>query len=251
MSFSYLRNSDNKITAASVTANSTAAGYSADNTLVLPLSKVHRSTGMASEYLEFDLGSAQSITFVAILNHNLSSSAVITVKGGASANPSTFTQVMTWREFDAYATFSSQSYRYWRITFADSNTDGFIQVGYVMIGTHTTPSIHFRYGWHLESQFNNRRLESDYFVPNIEEVSRRVKLSMTFWPLEASGSDIVRKTLYESLKMDLTPFFIIPDTTVYDGWFVRFSRTIDMKVDIYRQIDIALCEDGRGNRLGV
>lgn len=249
--FIYFKNSDNKAVASGVvaSANSTASGYSVDNAILLPVAKVHRATGATSEYIELDLGSAQAITLAAVLNHNLSSAATITVKAGAAANPSTFTTTVTWREFDAFKTFTSETHRYWRFVFADAtNKNGFIQVGYLLLGAYTQPAFNFQFGWIQIPEFNTRRLETGYLVPNVEELAQRQRFEIGFDGLTVAQADTVRKTLFESLKKDLTPWFFIPDGAVNDGYFGRFGQ-IEMQVDFFRFISVPFIEDGRGNRL--
>lgn len=249
--FAYLKNSDNKAVASGSVAStgSTAAGYNVDNSITLPVAKVHRFTGTADEYIEIDLGSAQAITLAAIINHNGSSSGTYKVKAGSSANPSTVIATFTYREFDMFALFASASHRYWRFTFEDAtNSNGFGQIGYLILGAYTQPAFNFQYGYRHVPEFNNRRLETDYFVPNVEEIARRVRLELNFGPMTAAESDTIRETLFESLKRDVTPFFLVPDGDINDGYFGRFEQ-ISMIVDFQRYIAVPFVEDGRGNRL--
>ena len=250
----YLRNTDNKAAASGVvaTAFSTASGYSVDNAITLPVAKVHRNTGVgSSEYIELDLGSAQAIKCAAVINHNLSSTATITIKGGAAANPSTFTQTITWREFDAFVLFAAtQTYRYWRFTFTDNdNTYGFIQVGYLLLGAHTTISgYNFDKGWRRMREHGNRRLETSYFVPNIEQIARRIRLSLSFSALASAEITEVLTTLFDDLDGNVTPLFVIPDGAVNDGYFGRWVSVADETIiDGKPYVTLDFLEDGRGN----
>lgn len=468
MAFRYLSNADNKVTGSSVAASafSTAAGYSANNLVTLPICKPHRTTGITYEYLDVDLGSAQSINLAALINHNLSSSATIRVKGGTGTGGSEYrTQVLAdaptaywrmgdaegqlvgvdetgngmtggvvdtdqfgfaglltgdddtsagfngtneymgvldhalldlgtdtftlecivsrssatgdrvlfdkgangyqvllnagtvhfaksgvatiasstttvpvttathimvtksgstvkiyingvdrtgavtnqtiqttathlnicryasgsgyyegvvdeiaiystalsaaralahytamitnlehtiaWREFDAYALFTSESYRYWRFILEDSsNAYGFIQVGYLVLGPVTVIDWNFRYGWQRSLEYSNTRQESAYYVPNIEEVGRRYKIDLPFGPLSVTDMNTLR-ALYDSVKRDVTPLLLIPDTSVTDCYFGRFSGDFAETINLRRYVNLTFLEDGRGNRMAL
>jgi hypothetical protein len=177
----FLATPDNLAATATLSQFSASAAYPASNLQALPVSKPYRTTGItSSEYVEFDLGSAQAITLVAILNHNFSSGATITIKGGASANPSTFTQVMTYRQYDMF-TVISQTYRYWRITFNDTgNTNAYLSLGYVMIGNATAMAFNYGYDFPFVDSYTNLEAQTEFNVPHIAPLAYQVAMSHTF-----------------------------------------------------------------------
>lgn len=83
--------------------------------------------------IEFDFLAAIAIDTFAIINHNFSQAAVITLKSGAASPPADTVAVLTWREFDIWKTFASQSKRYWSITVTDSIAD-VLAVGQILFG---------------------------------------------------------------------------------------------------------------------
>lgn len=91
-----------------------------------------KSTGVASESIVVDLGSAQSITAALLQDHNLTSGATVKVQGNTAdswASPAFSYTFSSITDFLVHY-FSAQSYRYWRFSFADAgNTDGYIKVG--------------------------------------------------------------------------------------------------------------------------
>lgn len=130
---------DNEVLTATITASSETTYFEFDTALVdTRLSRVGRTTGDTSENIVFDMGAAVDVSYVAILAHNLTGSATVTLEGNASDSwgaPS-FSQSITAGTDALIENFTEDSYRYWRLTFADaSNPDGYIQIGYVYLGT--------------------------------------------------------------------------------------------------------------------
>ncbi len=157
MAFRYVLDKNNElVTQASdlaVTASSESA-LVALNASELPVSKVWRAVTDAAEWIEFDLGSARSINFAAIVNTNVTAtSATFRIRGGTTTAPSDFTQNLPAgqivRTGSSWASFSSaQNYRYWRLEIDDpSNPDGYVQTGYVVLGTSVDWTFSYLRGW--------------------------------------------------------------------------------------------------------
>ena len=218
----YMRDDLNLALDATVTANSADSAYPIANVIALPISDPYRSTGIASEYIAIDFGSSVAISFAAIINHNLTSGATITLKAGTTVAVSDFSVAVTRREFDAYLEIAQQTYRYWQIAFADaSNPDGYIQVGYIQLGV----LLSFAKGYVAETPFDdemvNVRQQTQAGVPAIRHLYRRVSRVFSFRNMEISQRNEIR-TVYTSLQGDATPIFVIPDETIYEGYFGRF-----------------------------
>ena len=248
----YLSDLNNQAIASgvSVTASSEASGYPVTNRIA---GKPWRSTGVAAEWIEFDKGAASAFTLAALVGHNLSSAATITVKAGASANPSTFSQVMTWREFTAFVLFASQSYRYIRIAFVDTtNAYGFLEVRKPILGAYVHSGMSPMFGMTDAPQFSTRRMETPYFVPSVEELAERAALTMQFRNL-SSTTVTTLKSLIRTLKKDVNPLFVIPDSTVNNGYLMRFAEapeytpTTRNASGLLYNTSWSLVEDGLGN----
>ena len=143
----WLAHPDNLATAATVAATSSDASYPIANVKALPITTVWRSTTAGVQDIEIDFGSAQSADLIALVNHNLTSGAAITVSAGTTTGYLNFSQTMPYREFLAFVRLSAAiSYRYWRVRISDtSNQDSCIQVGYLGSGPSTCPSFSFRH----------------------------------------------------------------------------------------------------------
>ncbi|MEY2859120.1 MAG: hypothetical protein RLZZ74_3433 [Cyanobacteriota bacterium] len=125
------------------TASSTLAGdFSVNNVNNDIVEYVWRSNSSLSATLVCDTQLVQGVapdTF-AFLNHNWSSSAVVTFEG---SNSPTFASVGITLPIEATSinsyyispTFPTTQYRYWRLTISDpTNPEGFLQVGTIIFG---------------------------------------------------------------------------------------------------------------------
>ena len=130
----------------------TITGSSQANTDLVPANVVHdhvskmwRTTGKASENIVFDLGSAKKITVFSMFTFNLTASATVTLQANASnswGSPS-YSQALTIATdadgavLPRIVYFLDQTYRYWRVTLADSgNSDSYLQLGRMAAGEY-------------------------------------------------------------------------------------------------------------------
>ena len=130
----------------------TITGSSQANADLVPANVVHdhvskmwRTTGKASENIVFDLGSATKITVFSMFTFNLTASATVTLQANASnswGSPS-YSQALTIATnadgtvLQRIVYFLDQTYRYWRVTFADSgNAASYLQIGRIAAGEY-------------------------------------------------------------------------------------------------------------------
>lgn len=102
------------------------------------LSRVGRTIDVTSQYIDFSFGSATGVQYVAILGHNITSSATISIQGGTALGGNTFSQSITteYRGVWIVAFTNVESYQYWRLNISDAtNPDGYIEIGAVFLGT--------------------------------------------------------------------------------------------------------------------
>jgi len=126
---------------ADFTASTQATGFPITNVQEQRLSVRWRTTSPTAQSVIIDMGSAVSVTVAALGGHNLSASATTTIAGGTSASVFT-TAVSITRHADLMLSFfASKTYRYWRLSITDpTNTDGYIEVGRLWLGTYITVS---------------------------------------------------------------------------------------------------------------
>lgn len=125
-----------------ITASSEVSSLPWDNVKNHIPEKKGRSDGLPSSVtVDFDLGSAKAVQQFAILKHNFSAGATVSLLGAtnsafspAAINVAGITYaegLMLW-EF-----VSEQSYRYWRVKIEDSgNTNGYVEAGHVFLGPY-------------------------------------------------------------------------------------------------------------------
>ena len=249
--FTYLTHDENAVTASAavVTGSTTATGYAASNTKSLPIAKPWRSTGVVSENLQIDLASAQAVDLLGIVNHNLTSAATITVYGGSTANPngSQFSTTITYREFDAFKLLAAaETYRYWKFIFADAaNSDGYIKIGYLLIGDSTTLGSHWNNSSTMSDIFVNLTRISGGGVPYVEAKYGVISHTFKFGPLTIALAAVLR-TLYRALQGNAKPLFVIPESQTNDGYFGRITNDFTRDLGQYESVDLSFTEDGRG-----
>lgn len=127
------------IQASGITALTEAIGFVASNIQDQRLSMVWRSTSPSNQTVIINLGSAKDISIAAILNHNITSAATITIDANTSnswGSPAT-TKTITYNAGIMLNFFSSVSYQWWRFSIDDpTNVDGYIEAGKLWLGDY-------------------------------------------------------------------------------------------------------------------
>lgn len=93
----------------------------------------------AAEYVVFDLLTAQAVTAIILLDHTLTSGDSSIILEGNTADSwgaPAFTTTLTYAADIISKTFSSQSYRYWRLKFTKSSSGAVRDIGRVFLGTY-------------------------------------------------------------------------------------------------------------------
>lgn len=134
-----------------ITSNSEETSLPDDNVQTFWKTKVWRATGDAAEWIKFDFASAQAVWIVAIVGHNFSSGATVTLELNAADawGAPTVSQVIAYHaDIMIYVFTSAQSYRWARITIADgSNPDTYVECGRIFLGGYLSPERNFTNGW--------------------------------------------------------------------------------------------------------
>lgn len=148
--------------ASTITSSSEASSDLADDNVVHDhVGKPWRTSSDNGEWIAFDLGGATQIKTVGIFNHNLSASATVTLEADSAATFDSDSGSPEYSQALTIATdadgnphkrivyFLDQTYRYWRISISDypTNTDGYIQIGRIVMGTYYEPDRNMREGF--------------------------------------------------------------------------------------------------------
>ena len=122
------------------TALTTDLLYPVENMQNQRLSKRWRSTDASAQTIVVNLGSAQAVDTVAILGHNFSGSAAVTIEAHTSDSWGTPALSAITLTYDAGAILSyfgsAATFQYWRFILDDpNNADGYVEVGRPWLGT--------------------------------------------------------------------------------------------------------------------
>lgn len=129
------------LAAAVLTASTENTEFPVENLQNELRGKTWRTLGtVAAESVVFDFGSAQAVTSVILLDHDLTAGdSLIKLEGNAtdSWGAPAFSQALTWSSGPISATFGSQSYRYWRVSFTKSAAGQIRNIGRIHIGPYS------------------------------------------------------------------------------------------------------------------
>jgi hypothetical protein len=248
----YLRNDENVAQLAILTSSTADGSYPLANLIAMPISKPFRFLTPTSQWINLELPGALSIDCFALINTNLTSAATITINAGSVSNPdgSQYTTTLPWRQHDNFKFLSApQTYRYWKILVSDpTNLDGYIQIGYAMLGNCTTLDFNFAYGWHLIEERVNLEQQSEFGTPHIVDLYSQNRITMEFQNrIPAETATLL--ALYQALKRNYTPLLLAPDGEGIDAYFCRLISNFDQTVDFYRSVNLEFLEEPRGRSI--
>lgn len=140
---------------ATVTGSQSVGDMSLENLKAMNLFRKYRTEDLTAQ-INFDLGSAQEIDFAAIVCHNGTSDATVTISAGSTSAVSDYTSgaldLLTGTDVgysrNSFASkFDAQTYRYWRFDFSDAgNPDSFLEIGRLYLSKSFQPSKNAIYG---------------------------------------------------------------------------------------------------------
>ncbi len=128
---------DNKLLNATLARSTEAPRYPVESLQDTRLSRVFRTADVSDEYVKIETEITASR--LAILAHNLTSGATITLQGNNTDSWTTpaFSHTCTWKEDIILEKFTQATYSYWRLYIHDpANTDGYIELGGLFLGTY-------------------------------------------------------------------------------------------------------------------
>jgi hypothetical protein len=238
--------------AVALTPSSEDAAYPKANLFCERQGKPFQFTGHADENVVIDLGSAQSITAIAILNHNFTANATITLQANSASSWSSppLSQVIPWAE-GAIGAFCNASYRYWRLRIQDSNNAWRLRTGELVLGVYGQLPFYL-----YQSPFTDDDLvmqhSTDYGQSWVYQLA-----AQRSWQLGLSGvTDTVRAAiiaLKRALGGPAHPFVFWTDGASDGPYFVRMKETLQTKGTFFNsnELQLELTEDPIGIGFGV
>jgi hypothetical protein len=176
-----------------------------------------------------DLGSAKAVDKIMVYSYNLTDTATILIEANATnvwTAPS-FTLTYTQANSFGYSTFTTETYRYWRISISDAgNPDGYVEISNIYIGTHlempdidTGVMVPYKTNSTTSKStsgqlYSNRQLDykaAKVTMTNIEKLDRDkvitfwrfVNITEPFWILIWESSLTTEAPIYCSLTKEL------------------------------------------------
>lgn len=179
---------------ATVTGSLALGDMSLQNLKAMNLYKKYRTADLSAQ-VNFDLGSAQAIDFAAIVGHNGTPAATVTISAGSTPSVGDYssgaldllTGTDAGYELNNFAEkFAEQTYRYWRFDFSDAgNPDGFLEIGRIYLSKAFQPSKNAIYG--MEEGFKDYSRTDRTVSGALSSVSRE-PLKTAKWELDFATS---------------------------------------------------------------
>lgn len=226
---------------ATITSSSEASGFADDNVAHVNVKKTWRSTGDTAEWLKFDLGSAQNIKEVALLNHNLTSGATITLEANAtdSWGAPSHSSAFTWKTAKIVK-FLDETYRWWRVTFADAaNPDAYIAMGRICAGVYVTPSRNITER-HIKAPIDPSIIQ-EYGSPYALKRKKYWEYRVRFKEISRADQDILT-AMYDTIGVT-EPVVVSLDPDTYpsvDSIYARMLRAMPIQGRIMTFADMEL-----------
>jgi hypothetical protein len=223
---------NNLADAATLTASSESADFPVSNLKDRRYKVHHRTTGVASEWWKWDLGTAQNIYAFLFWYHNFQSGATITIQANTvdSWAAPAFEEVLTWSTFKLVKLFSSvKTYRWWRLLVADAgNPDGYLRAGRPFLGGQFEPSRNFTKDWEEEIVDLSEVEYSDGGQAFANEKDIYSQIDLQFLRFSASDRDTF-KTIAQAVGKKKAFFIILePSDPVNTAYYVH--SIVDWKI---------------------
>jgi hypothetical protein len=258
--FAYVSSLENRFarSTTSLVVSNAEVNFPAVNAISVPVSKVHRFTNHNSETYTFNLGAPETPAStgwaLAIVNHNLSATAVVSIDAGTTTGYGGFTtKTMLYRARAMYIDLTLASvFQYWKITIADTNNlYGYIQTGYLLLAPKTTLTFMFDFGWEFADEENVAYAETRFGTPHVTKLFERMSGQFEFTDLTTAQYATLR-AFYRDHHGRLNPFLLIPDASEVDCFFGRLTNDrFAWEIGMRRNIPLMFQEDGHGKTLTV
>ena len=251
--FTYLTDDDDLLQGAdTITPSSENSLFPASNLRDKDVSLITKTAaGVVSANWLIDLGASADWDLISILAHNFQSTSTLTLQAGPTNAVSSFSESITWREFDAFKRRSATvNHRFIKLTVADSgNPDNHLSMGAIRIGLSTMLTNNYSYGWRRRHRTENRVLETDLRVKNVDRLVQQKLLVFDFTSMLKSESDTLAGFL-NSLEREAIPVFVIPQPSVYEGYWMNLVSDPEEVIGRRQEIRSVMFEEvSRGVKL--
>lgn len=236
-----------------ITPSTEDASYPTENLYDQQAANVFRCTSLTALTIALDFGGPITADIVALINHNLTSGATLSLKADNSSPATTTRATPTYRQYDLWKGFVSTTARYWLLTIADTNAEA-IQIGQLILGVRIALP-------------RARRIAESYSPARMRSTISGETYAGVFWNYHlferrrfnpsfriASAAELaILDTLDRSVYGDVRPFLYIPDGTGADCYYVRKEQSFEPQEldriaggEIAHDYQMTLVEESRG-----
>jgi hypothetical protein len=239
--------------AATITVSSEDSNYPKANLYDRQAANVFRSQSLVGVTIEIDFGAAVTGDTIAIMNHNLTDAATLSLKADSVYPPVAVVATPSYRLNDLWKAFISTSARYWELTIIDNNSSN-LEIGQLVLGVRTA--------------FPRGRRIGDGYIPGSERsnISSETYAGV-FWNYHlftrkefnpsfrvGSAAELaVLSALDAATYGNLYPFVYVPDGSGVDCYYVRKERSFEpteinriASLELVHDYQIKLTEESRG-----
>jgi hypothetical protein len=214
---------DNIVPSSIVTASTARSGYPISNIRINSPIATWRSNAAVQDGILIDHGGENNADAIAIINCNFTSNAVVKLKRGSTINCLNVTESIAPGGDDIFKLITPSLYQYSKIELADpTNSDGYLEIGCLWLGSRMRLS----YGMAQNFSFLDVQDNTDHAngagSRQVEHLFERVRMSLQFEGLDSWEADELAD-LWQSLKGDALPLFVIPDHDVTEGYWMRMQ----------------------------
>jgi hypothetical protein len=245
---------ENEIPADSTfTLSSEDSSYPSANLIDRQAANVCRGTSGTTWTIEIDAGVAILVDTIALINHNWTSGASVSLKADTFSPPTTVRVSPSYRANDIWASLAALSLRYWLLTVTDTNSDP-LQLGQVILGTRAALPRARRINEGYVPGRDRANLSGETYAGLFWKyhLYERRKLNPSFRIADAAELAIFQN-LDQAVYGDVLPFVYIPEVSEADVLYVRkepaFYPSELNKIaggDIAHDYAMELIEESRG-----
>lgn len=226
----------NQIDDGTVSGGSWSASYPLTNVKTSYLFQKARTTNTlaTSSTIILDCGTAQTIGVIALIRHNMTFTATVTITASNASDFGTLEYnsgaLEVYEHVDWATSFTPVGARYWKIVISNaSNGAGYIEVGRVFVGWQFKPAINIDFGASIgvESDTTSMRALAgpDYFD---SRPNRRIWRGQWSWLTEEIAMEVLL-TIMRSQDIEKEVFLMEDDQdSDYqpNRWFLARFRTL-------------------------
>ena len=264
-----------------ITPSTEDSTFTVENIYNKRIGKPFKFTGKTGNIV-FDFGSETTIFAIALLGHNLSSGATITLqsKSSDSWGDPYVDESITWRAADIYQVLKTGtitlaaiewdtgiewdgahdfdttphfSQQYWRLVIDDNGcADSQVKFGEIYLYTGiTTLSQNFNWGSDETDEYINNIDYTEYMQPWVYSLTNRKSFAIDF-EINDAATDAELRAWQTAAQGNKYPFVFIPDPDETDCYYVRFSSDLSLTRKFtthYISNSIKLIEDPKGKSI--